>query len=53
MNREDHINIARVLNEYSCKLPNGLMFDLCVMLRQDNKQFNAELFTEAVYGEKE
>jgi hypothetical protein len=51
MTRKDYIAIARVLNEYSHELPEGLMFDLCRMFRQDNRQFNAGRFTDAVYGE--
>lgn len=49
MTRKDYIAIARVLNKYSSDLPEGLMFDLSAMLRQDNSQFNAERFSSAVY----
>ena len=51
MTRKDYIAIAGVLNKYSHDLPEGLMFDLSVMLRQDNNHFNAERFSNAVYGE--
>ena len=51
MTRKDYIAIARVLNEYSHELPEGLMFELNAMFRQDNNQFNAERFSNAVYGE--
>ena len=50
MTRKDYVAIARVLNKYSHDLPQGLMFDLNAMFRQDNKQFNAERFSNAVYG---
>ena len=50
MTRKDYIAIARVLNKYSHDLPEGLMFELNAMFRQDNNQFNAERFSTAVYG---
>ena len=53
MTRKDYVAIARVLNKYSHDLPQGLMFDLNAMFRQDNKHFNAERFSNAVYGEDE
>ena len=51
MTRKDYIANAGVLNKYSHDLPEGLMFDLSAMLRQDNNHFNAERFSNAVYGE--
>ena len=50
MTRKDYIAIARVLNKYSSDLPDGLMFELNAMFRQDNNQFNAERFSNAVYN---
>ncbi len=49
MTRKDYIAIAGVLNKYSHELPEGLMFELNAMFRQDNNQFNAERFSDAVY----
>tara|TARA_R100000544_G_C2212809_1_gene52906 strand:+ start:791 stop:961 length:171 start_codon:yes stop_codon:yes gene_type:complete len=53
MSRKDYRAMAEVLNKHQRNLPSGLVYDLSAMLRQDNPRFNAEIFSEAIFGTEE
>ena len=51
MTKENHIAIAKILNKYSWKdSDHMILLKLCQYFEEDNPNFNADIFLDAVAG---